>query len=140
MNQIQKLKKLHKKELIKELSKQHIKDVRFHGHNLSLKFLGHRLKFVVVFKHVGMIGNWNRKRNTIYIEAKLRQKDRLPIIIHEAVERFVTKHFGLRVDSQSHPIAQSIEKHFIRNKHLWREHEDRVNYLWKKQREHDHKE
>ena len=130
MKEIDLLKEFDNKALVKFLSKQHAEDVSFHNKSIRLKFLGQKLSYRVVKKRVGVIGNWNRHRNVIYFDEKLVKKDVLPILVHESVEKFVTRKLGLHIDSESHKVAQAVERHFIHNRHLWKRHEERVWYIW----------
>ena len=127
---LDKINNLPRKQLIRFLKKQRVRNVKYKNRILTLSFLGNRMKFKVIRRHIGVVGNWDRKRNIIYVDKKIIDGDLAPVLVHEAVEKFVTRKFGLLVDSESHKIAQAVEHSYAYSKCKPCWHERRIAYAW----------
>jgi hypothetical protein len=114
-----------KTELIKKLSKLGVSNVVFSNGWISLVYDKHFIKSKVVKKHTKYIGNWSRKSNEVYYEPHLKKEDVVPILVHEAVEKYIAEKYRLDVDTEAHNIAELVEKDFISEK-SWRSHQQKI--------------
>lgn len=114
-----------KKGLMKYLSKLNVSKVKFSKNKISLIFDGEKLENKVVKKHIISLGEWSREHKVVYCDTHLKKKDVLPILVHEAVERYITKKYGLKVDKEAHKVADAVEKNFISSRE-WRSHQQRI--------------
>ncbi len=134
-----------KRELIKLLSAKSVTNLIYKSGHIILNFDGRRLRYKVIMKHEPSIANWSRVRKEIHYDEKLGKRDILPVLVHEAVEKYVTQKYHLNTDKESHKIAQRVEKKFIsdacsrrfENKcrhtgRCWRLHESRIERIWNK--------
>lgn len=114
-----------KKALVKYLSKLTVSKVEFSKNCISLVFDGQQLKYKTVKRHTKAVGNWSRKHKAVYYDPDLKKEDVIPILVHEAVEKYVTEKYGLDVDKESHPVADAVEKSFVASR-SWRSHQQRI--------------
>ena len=132
-----------RKHLIRSLSSKRVSHVSFGNGVLSLNFNGRRLRNKVKIKHDPGMGNWARKKNFIYYDERIKHPDILPILVHEAVEKYIAQKFGLRTQSEAHEVAIAVEKKFISDAcsrkyrkrcthsgRCWRRHEQRIQGWW----------
>ncbi len=110
------------------------KRVSFRHGRVSLRFDGRRLSYrVKTGRARNHVGEWHRAKPLLLLDAGLKGLDRLAVALHEAIEKYLTQAYGLDVDSQAHPIAESIERRYVRSQHAgWRSHQMRVWWLWRK--------
>ncbi|MEK6887487.1 MAG: NUDIX hydrolase [Candidatus Aenigmatarchaeota archaeon] len=108
-----KIVKERKKILIETLSKKHVRHVSFNGKVISLTYDGKRLHYKAVRRKVRDVGIWSKDKPVIYYDRNLGDPAVLPILIHEAVEKYVAQSYDLDVDTEAHKIAQAVEKEFI---------------------------
>jgi hypothetical protein len=114
-----------KKNLMKYLPKLKVSKVKFFNNKISLVFDGEHLENRVVKKHITSLGDWSRKKKIVYYDKHLKKKDVLPILVHEVVEKYITEKYGLKVDCETHKIADAIEKNFV-SKRAWLAHQQRI--------------
>jgi len=124
-----------KKGLMKYLSKLKVSKVEFSKNKISLIFDGEKLENKVVKKHLLSLGDWSRKRKVVYYDNHLKKKDILPILVHEVVEKYITEKYKLKVDCETHKIADAIEKSFV-SRRAWRAHQQRIaeNHIHKRKK------
>jgi len=140
---VKKLTPKQRRLLIRELSAKRVSYVSFQKGYLSLKFDGKILRNKVRIKHDVGLGNWSRKRNEIYYDESLKSPHILPILVHEAVEKYAAQKYGLRTQSEAHRIAMAVEKIFVNEAcsreykekcthsgRCWRRHERRLQGWW----------
>ena len=59
------------------------------------------------------------------------------LCIHELIESFLAKKYGLRVDDEAHLVATQKEKEYLESvKGNWKSHELKVFWDWHKLGEH----
>lgn len=105
--------KNHRKMLIENLSKKHVRHVKFNGKIISLTYDNKKLRYKAIRRKVRDIGTWSRNNPVVYYDKNLDDPGVLPILIHEAVEKHVAQTYGLDVDKEAHKIAQAVEKEFV---------------------------
>lgn len=140
---VKKLTASQKRALIAKLSKKRAAFVSVRKGFLSLRFNNHLLRNRIRKKHDPGIGNWARKKNEIYYDEKLKQPDIIPILVHEAVEKYVAQKYGLHTQSEAHKVAMAAEKKFISDEccrqfrercthsgRCWRMHQMRIQGAW----------
>lgn len=140
---VKKLTAAQKMALIEKLSAKHASYVSFKNGYLSLKFDRRILRNKVKVKHDPGLGNWSRKHNIIYYDERLKAPDILPILVHEAVEKYAAQKYALRTQSEAHRVAMAIEKSFVaavccrqykekctHSGRCWRMHQQRIQGAW----------
>ena len=135
-----KVKNAHR-ELMKILLKSPVTNIKFARHKISLTFFGHRVSDKFIVKKVNHVGEWSRRRKEVTVDKsfniKERKKELKSLALHEAVERFLVKTYGLNTDNEAHLVAKQKEKEFLeREKGNWRSHQMNVFWDWHKQGEH----
>ncbi len=121
-----------KQDLIRELSKQHATNVAFRHGFISLTFDSRRLRNRAVKKRVHVIADWSRGKKEVYYDKHVKERDILPLLVHETIEKYVTEKYSMDMDKESHKIAQAVERRFIRSRRKWENYEKRINRLWEK--------
>ncbi|MBI5228964.1 hypothetical protein HY991_02550 [Candidatus Micrarchaeota archaeon] len=121
-------------QLIRRLMEEPVKSLVFGKDFVSLVYDGTPLRDRgLVQKRQRHVGEWNRKKRKVYVDDDLNGLDRQAVILHEAIEGYVVRRYGLDVDSQAHPIAEAIEKRWFKEKGgNWRSHQMRTYWVWKK--------
>jgi hypothetical protein len=140
---VKKLTPAQKKALITALSKKRATCASYRRHVLTIKFDGHLLKNKVVKRREPGIGDWARRHHVIYFDRLVKDVDLLPVLIHEALEKYCAQHYGLHTQSEAHRVALAVERRFIadacsrslREKcthsgRCWRKHEERIQGAW----------
>ena len=119
--------------LVQTLSAKPVSKVDFDGNRISLHYDGKHLSYRVRKRNTCFVGNWSRSSKEIFYDAHLKEKLEVEAIcIHEAIEKYVTEKYSLDVDSQSHRIAQAIEKRWFQtHKKSWKYFDRKVTRIWK---------
>lgn len=119
--------------IVKTLSSKPVSNVVFNGRKISLDYDGAHLAFKVTRRNTCFVGNWNRHAKEIFYDAHLQDPLEVEAIcIHEAIEKYITENYGLKVDGQSHLVARAIEKKwFERHKRRWIYFSRKVTKIWK---------
>lgn len=125
------------RELMKVLLKSPVTNVKFFKHRVSLTFFGHRISDKFVVKRVTHVGEWSRRRKEVTIDKKFNDKERKKelrsLTVHEVIERFLVKTYGLNTDNEAHLVALQKEKEFLeKEKGNWRSHQMKVFWDWHK--------
>ena len=133
-------KKLHK-AFVKLLLKYPVTNVKFSRGKLSLDFFNHRISDKIILKKEKHVAEWSRKRREIFIDKNFGEKEKeksfRALCVHELIERFLSKEFGLNVDNEAHVIATKKEKEYLESVNSnWRSHELKVFWDWHKLGEH----
>ena len=122
--------------LISLLKKKRISDVLVRGSWVSLTYDGRRIRDrIIKKKHEKHVAEWSRRNKNLLLDDDIKGKSILFIVIHEAVEKYVTQRYGLNVDKESHKIAQAVERAFVinhcrhDNKKCWRSHEQKITWV-----------
>ena len=128
-------------EFIKLLLKSPITNIKFSKNRLSLNFFNHRISDKIVIKRENHVAEWSRKRKEIFIDKNFGKKEKeksfRALCIHELIERFLSKEFGLNVDEEAHLVATQKEKEYLESvKGNWKSHELKVFWDWHKLGEH----
>jgi len=128
-------------ELMKLFLKEPVTHVRFFGNRISLTYLGRRISDKFKIRKVNHVGEWSRRRKEVSVDKNFnnreRKKELRSLAVHEAVERFLVKTYGLNTDNEAHVVATRKEKEFLKSeKGNWRSHQMHVFWDWHKQGEH----
>lgn len=131
---------LHHK-FVKILLKYPVSNIKFSKNRISLNFFGRRISDKITLKREDHVAEWSRKRREIFIDKnfgnKEKEKSFRALCIHELIERFLVKEFGLKVDEEAHIVATQKEKEYLESvKGNWRAHELKVFWDWHKLGEH----
>ena len=105
-----------KKKLIDDLSKKHPTSIRFNCHRISFNYDGRHISFSVVKAKVKDVGRWSYTKPVVFYDRNLKPKTVLPIVLHEAIEKYVAEKYGLKEDTDAHKVASAVEKEFIADK------------------------
>lgn len=133
-------KNLHK-SFVKLLLKYPVTNIKFSKNRISLDFFNHRISDKITLKKEQHVAEWSRRRKEIFIDKNFGEKEReksfRALCIHETIERFLAKKFGLRVDDEAHIVATQKEKEYLESvKGNWKSHELKVFWNWHKRGEH----
>ena len=130
-------------ELVKLLLKSNISNTKFSKNRVSLNFFGHRISDRIMVKKQPHIAEWSRKKGERkiiidkYFKEKAMKKSLRALCIHEAIERFLVKKYGLNTDKEAHVVATQKEKEYLESVNgNWRSHELKVFWDWHKLGEH----
>jgi 8-oxo-dGTP pyrophosphatase MutT (NUDIX family) len=118
-------------KLIEELSKKHPTMIHFTRNRISFRYDGERIVFKVVRRNVKDVGEWSYRKPIVYYDKNLNSKSVLPVVIHEAVEKFVVEKYGLKEDIEAHKVASAVEKEFIASR-KWISQQKMVSVAWVK--------
>src|SRR3989344_4285240 len=134
-------KKRSNRDFIKVLLKIPVKSIRFSKNRVSLNFFNHRISDKIVLKREDHVAEWSRKKKEIFIDKgfgnKEMEKSFRALCIHEVIESFLVKEFGLKLDEEAHVVATLKEKEYLKSvKGNWRSHELKVFWDWHKMGEH----
>lgn len=129
------------KAFVKVLLKSPVTGIRFSGNNISLTFFDQRIRDKIVRKLEDHVAEWSRRRKEIIIDRKITpdhfRKSFRALCVHEVIESYLVKKFGLKLDTEAHIVATKKEKEYL--KELggnWRSHELIVYWDWHKHGEH----
>lgn len=127
-------------ELMKKFLGEPVTNVRFFGNKISLTYLGCRISDKCVVRKNPHVGEWSRRRKEVIVDKNFdnekRKKEFRSLCVHEAVERFLVKTYGLNTDNEAHVVATRKEKEFLKSeKGNWRSHQMHVFWDWHKQGE-----
>ena len=133
-------KNLHQ-SLVKILLKSPVTNIKFSKNKLSLNFFNHRISDKITVKREDHVAEWSRKRREIFIDRNFgrreKEKSFRTLCIHELIESFLVKKFGLKLDEEAHVVATQKEKEYLESvKGNWRSHELEVFWDWHKLGEH----
>ncbi|VVB83028.1 Uncharacterised protein [uncultured archaeon] len=128
------------RELMKVFMKSPVTNIKFSGNRVSFNFYGHKISDRICVKKQPHVGEWSRRIGKIVIDRYFNEKDKIKefrsLCIHEAVERFLVKTYGLNTDNEAHPVAKKKEREYLESvKGNWKGHELRVYWDWHKQGE-----
>lgn len=118
-----------------------VKNVKFSKNKISLTFFGHRISDKIVLRRVNHVGEWSRRRKEVSVDKEFGEKEWKKsfqaLCVHEAVERFLSKKYGLNIDNEAHVVARKKEREYLEKvKGNWKSHELKVYWDWHKQGEH----
>lgn len=115
--------------------------LNFPKRKISLNFFGHRISDKITIKREDHVAEWSRKRKEIFIDKNFDEREKeksfRALCIHELIERFLSKEFGLNIDKEAHIVATQKEKEYLESvKGNWQSHELKVFWDWHKLGEH----
>lgn len=130
-----KRKKKFKKYLIRRLMKEPMRKIKITEDQISLEYDGKKLKNkIITEKHEKYVGSWSPKRDEVFVDNDLHEKNRDAIALHETIEKYVSRSYGLPEGSEAHKIATVKEREFFEKKGgNWRSHQIKVGYVWKRE-------
>ncbi len=120
-----------RKKLIDDLSRKHPTSIRFTKSRISFSYDGKRISFKVVRARVKDVGRWSYTKPVVFYDKNLNPRSILPIVLHEAIEKYVAERYGLKEDTDAHKIASAVEKEFIADKD-WMSQQRMVADAWVK--------
>lgn len=124
------------KYLIKSLMREKVKNVRIKKDWISLEYDGEKIKNkIVIKKHEWFVGSWAKTTGKVYIDNDLKgKKDRDAVAVHEAIEKFVAKKYGLDEDTDAHRVATEKEREYLKKiGGNWRSHQMKVHKVWERE-------
>ena len=126
---------------IKLLLKSPVTKIKFAKNRLSLNFFNHRISDKIKLKREDHVAELSRKRKEIFIDKNFGEREMEKsfhaLCIHELIESFLAKKYGLRVDDEAHLVATQKEKEYLESvKGNWKSHELKVFWDWHKLGEH----
>ena len=124
------------RNLIKKLKEKPIKNLKFKDDFISFEYDDAKIKCrMIVKRHEEWVGSWSKKKPIVYIDDDLRGIERRAVALHEAIERYITLTYGFGEDEESHDIALTKEREFLRKKvgNGWRSHQIKIGLIFKKE-------
>ncbi|MBI2076029.1 MAG: hypothetical protein HYT72_02140 [Candidatus Aenigmarchaeota archaeon] len=120
--------------LIKRLSSESVSSVKINGKTVSMFFLRKKIAYRFKLIHEKNVADWNRHKNIIYVSRYVEKQDLLPVLVHECVEKYVSKKYGFDVDREAHRVATAVERRFVLSrKRNWRRHEQKISVTWRRE-------
>src|SRR3989344_5781782 len=87
---------------VKIILKSPVKNIKFSKDRVSLDFFNHRISDKITIKREVHVAEWSRKRREVFIDKNFGEKEKeksfKALCIHELIEGFLVKEFGLKVD------------------------------------------
>lgn len=125
------------KAFVKILLNQPVTKIKFSKNKVSLNFFGKRISDKITLKKEPHVAEWSRKRKEIFIDRNFGKKEIeksfKALCVHEVIERFLVKTYGLKLDEEAHVVATRKEKEFLGSeKGNWKSHELKVFWDWHK--------
>jgi len=121
-------------KLVTRLSKSTVTNVLNENGKIQFRYDGQKHTSKVSIKpHVKWVGTWNK--NGLSIDDNVRNpKDMLCMSIHEAVESYVARRYGVDRDYTAHFIATAVEKAYARNiRHNWDDYQMRTELIYREE-------
>lgn len=120
--------------LVKQLSSGSVSSIKINGKTVSMFFLKKKITYRFKIIHEKNVADWNRHKNVIYVSRYVEKEDLIPVLVHECVEKYVSKKYGLDVDREAHRVATAVEKRFVLSrKRDWRRHEQKISVSWRRE-------
>ena len=114
------------KALVRLFRDRHMEKVRVTKSRISGYYDGRRLSYPVKeLEHMKNIGNWRHSPSddTIVIDRDGKPSERAGVLVHEAVEQYLQKEYGLPY-RKAHFLATRAERHYVESRGgNWRGHE-----------------
>jgi hypothetical protein len=114
------------KLLVKMFRDKHMSNVVVTRDRISGEYDGRRLSYPVKeVEHMKNIGNWKHclTDNTIVIDDDVKPSERAGVVVHEAVEQYLQKEYGLPY-SKAHLLATLAERNYVESTGgNWRGHQ-----------------
>ena len=130
-----------RKAFIKIMFKTPLKNVVFSKNRISLTFFGHRISEKIKIQEEDHVADWSRRRKEIFVDKRIGmgdvKKSYKALCVHEVIEKFMARKYGLRLDEEAHLVAKAKEKEYL--DYLggnWRSHEHIVYWDWHNHGEH----
>jgi hypothetical protein len=121
------------KKLIERLTKSRVSNVFMGKGFMRFKYDGQIHSFKVQIKpYVRWVGTWDNK--TLYLDDDIRfKKDQLCTSIHEAIESYVARKYGLDRDYTAHYVATMVEHTYAKSIDLnWDDYEMRTELIYRR--------
>jgi hypothetical protein len=125
------------KVLMKVFMESPVTKIKFSKNRISFNYFGYRISDRITVKKQPHVGEWSRRVRKIVIDKNFKTKERAKefrsLCLHEAVERFLVKKFGLNTDNEAHPVAKKKEKEYLESVGgNWKSHQLKVFWDWHK--------
>jgi hypothetical protein len=121
-------------KLVTRLSKSTVTKFSQGNGQISFKYDGQMHTFKVFTKpHVPWVGTWDKRK--LFLDDDIRYtKDIYCLSVHEAVESYVARKYGIDRDYTAHYIATAVEKAFARNiRQNWDDYQMRTEFVFRKE-------
>jgi hypothetical protein len=114
------------RRLVKGFESERMTDVEATRGRIRGTYDGRRLSFPVKeVEHMSNIGNWRHspRDKTIVIDRDVKPQERAGVLVHEAVEQYLQKEYGLPY-RKAHYLATRAERYYVESRGgNWRSHE-----------------
>jgi hypothetical protein len=122
------------KKLITRLTKSRVTDVSTGKGSIRFRYDGQAHVFKVITKpHVRWVGHWD-KRNLFLDDDVRYPKDILCMSIHEAIESYVSRKYGIDRDYTAHYVATVVEQAFAKSiKQNWDDYQMRTELIYRRE-------
>ena len=111
---------------MKGFEREHMSDVSITTDRIRGVYDGCHLSYPVKeVAHMKNIGNWRHspRNRTIVIDWDVKRSERAGVLVHEAVEQYLQKEYGLPYH-KAHYLATLAERHHVESHGgNWRSHE-----------------
>lgn len=121
------------KRLIDRLTKSRITDVFMGKGFIRFNYDGQTHSFKVQMKpRVRWVGHWDNR--TLYLDDDVRyKKDILCMSLHEAIESYVSRKYGIDRDYTAHYVATVVEKTYAKRiNQNWDDYQMRTELIYRK--------
>lgn len=112
------------RNLVKKFINKSLGEVKFKKDKCLIVYDKHMLEEPIEYKKkVPTIGNWKRRREGILIDTDVKPKNIKPLCVHETIESYMGKRYGLRY-ANAHKVATAMEKQYVhRQNKNWQKHQ-----------------
>ena len=115
--------------LINKYKQKNVSKVNITKKRIRLQYDNHNLSYPIKkIKHLETIGNWAHKLsdNTVKIDSDVSKRNINPLLVHEAVEQYITKKKNLPLPD-SHKLATQVEKRYAKRKGInWKNYQSAI--------------
>jgi hypothetical protein len=115
--------------LIEALKLQKLKNLQVSQHSVKFELMGKSACYKSKYNRtVGNIANWGHslKDNRVFIDKDVPEPYKKQLIVHEAVEQFVSEKFGLKY-KEAHDIAEHFERKYAESQGIdWQKSQDAI--------------
>jgi hypothetical protein len=119
------------------LALRKVRDIHYDGKSISLIFDGQRLRGdIIIVPSERYVATWDRVNGNIYIDDNIPKQYWKSLGVHEAVERYLKKRYGLSEFGDGHQVAEKVEKKTFLTEHTpseWAKYSNIVDGVHKKE-------
>ena len=128
------------KQLLGRLEEEPVKKVRFSRDWVFIEYDGKVIvNHIIVDKHERCVGRWDMILNVVYVDDDLKGLDMEAVVVHEAIEKYVSQKYNLDPYEEAHEIATAKEREYLeKHKGDWKSHQLKIAHIWKKESRRSH--